>query len=294
MRVLLFGKNGQVGSHLQAVLEPFGEVIAFGRSDVDLSDSGAVAQAVRDARPHVVINAAAYTAVDRAESEPELAEAVNAEAPGAMARAAAASGALLVHYSTDYVFDGRASQPYTEEAPTNPLGAYGRTKLAGERAVTAAGGPHLVFRTAWVYSLHGHNFLKTMLRLGGERDELRIVDDQRGSPTYAGAIADATAAVLRVVDNRGGLPAEHAGVYHMTCSGEVSWCGFAREIFRRAGVSGVHVTPITTADYPTPAARPAYSVLSNAKLQRVFGIELPPWQEALTRCLAGRDLAAQR
>jgi dTDP-4-dehydrorhamnose reductase len=224
--------------------------------------------------------------VDRAESEPALAQRINADAPGAMAAAARKAGALFVHYSTDYVFDGTGDRPYHEDDPTRPLGVYGRTKLAGEEAVRAAGGDHLVFRTAWVYSLHGHNFLNTMLRLGAERDVLRVVDDQVGSPTFAGAIAQATASALARLPALGRTP---SGVYHMTCSGQTSWCGFARRIFEETGAAHVRVDSITTAEYPTPAARPAYSVLSNDRLASVFGVRLPGWEEALGACLAERS-----
>jgi len=286
MKILLLGKNGQLGTHLQRVLPALGGLTALGRAEADLSDPAAVAAVVARSGADVVVNAAAYTAVDRAESEPELAQRVNAEAPGAMAAAAREAGALFVHYSTDYVFDGTGRHPYREDDPTRPLGVYGRTKLAGEQAVCAAGGPHLVFRTAWVYSLHGRNFLNTMLRLGAERSELRVVDDQVGSPTFAGAIADATASVLARI---GQLAAAPSGVYHMTCGGETSWCGFARRIFEETGAANVRVDAITTADYPTPAARPAYSVLSNEKLDSVFGVRLPSWDKALSTCLAERS-----
>jgi dTDP-4-dehydrorhamnose reductase len=286
MKILLLGKNGQLGTHLQRVLPALGELTALGRAEADLSDPAAAAAAVAGSGADVVVNAAAYTAVDRAESEPELAQRVNAEAPGAMAAAARGAGALFVHYSTDYVFDGTGRRPYREDDPTRPLGVYGRTKLAGEQAVRAAGGPHLVFRTAWVYSLHGRNFLNTMLRLGAERSELRVVDDQVGSPTFAGAIADATVSVLARVPQ---LAAAPSGLYHMTCGGETSWCGFARRIFEEAGAAKVRVDAITTADYPTPAARPAYSVLNNEKLESVFGVSLPSWDDALRTCLAERS-----
>jgi len=222
----------------------------------------------------------------QAESEPELAMQINGEAPGVMARSAAAVGAAFLHYSTDYVFDGGATSPYTEKMPTSPLGAYGRSKLAGEQAVAAAGGNFLIFRTAWVYSLHGHNFLKTMLRLAENRTELRVVDDQRGSPTWAGAIASGTRALIDKIGVSGRPAPDQCGVYHMTCAGETTWCGFAQAIMEEADIDTVRVSPISTAEYPTAAARPPYSVLSNDKLERTFGIVLPRWREALADCLA--------
>ncbi len=294
MRILVFGKTGQVGTGLARSLQPLGDVRVLGRAEVDLSDLAAIARLVRAERPDVVVNAAAYTAVDRAESEPELAMTVNGRAPGAMARAAAEIGALLVHYSTDYVFDGSARSPYAEDAPTCPLSVYGRTKLAGEEAVRAAGGNHVILRTSWVYSLRGHNFLKTVLRLARERDELRIVDDQIGSPTCAGALAAGTAALITRVQQQGGLQAEQAGVYQMTCAGATSWYGFAKKILEAAHLGNtVRLVPIKTPEYPTPAVRPAYSVLSNEKLARAFDVRLPDWEEGLHQCLAEGGLAGR-
>lgn len=294
MRILLFGKGGQLGRHLCRLLERVGSLRALGRDEADLAEPARAADWIRRERPDVVINAAAYTAVDRAESEPELAMRINGEAPAAMAHAAAEAGALFIHYSTDYVFDGRTRSPYTEDAPTAPASVYGRTKLAGEEGVRRAGGKWLVFRTAWVYSLVGRNFLKTVLRLAAERRELRIVDDQVGSPTFAGALADATAEVLARLREAGGLDAARSGIYHMTCAGETSWCGFARRIVERAGLDGVTVRPIASSEYPTPAARPAYSVLSCARLRERFGVALPRWEQALDACLAGRDGVGER
>lgn len=292
MRILVFGKTGQVGAGLGRSLQPLGDVRVLGRAEVDLADLAAITRTVRAERPDVIVNAAAYTAVDRAESEPELAMTVNGQAPDAMARAAADIGALLIHYSTDYVFDGSARTPYPEDAPTCPLSVYGRTKLAGEEAVRAAGGTHLILRTSWVYSLHGHNFLKTVLRLARERDELRIVDDQIGSPTCAGALAAGTAALIARVQRQGGLQAGQAGIYQMTCAGATSWYGFAKKILEAAHLDNtVRVVPIKTPEYPTPAARPAYSVLSNEKLARVFDVRLPDWEEGLRQCLAEGGLA---
>ena len=249
----------------------------------DFDDPASLPALVARVAPDVVVNAAAYTAVDRAESEREAAFRANAEAPGALAGACAARGALLVHYSTDYVFDGSAQRPWREDDPTAPLGVYGASKLAGEEAVRGSGARHMVFRTAWVYGLHGHNFMRTMLRLGAERDELRVVADQVGTPTPARLIASATAHVLRA--DRGS-----SGLWHLTATGGTSWHGFAEAIFAGAVERGLlpkapRVLPVTTGDYPTPARRPAYSRLDTARAQADFGLELPCWTEALSGVL---------
>jgi dTDP-4-dehydrorhamnose reductase len=233
--------------------------------------------------PDVVVNAAAYTAVDRAESEPDAAFRANAEAPRSIADACAQRDALLLHYSTDYVFDGRGTLPYREGDPTAPLGIYGASKLAGEQAVRDSGARHLILRTAWVYAAHGKNFLRTMLRLAAERDELRVVADQVGSPTPAALIADVSANVLQ-------RPPPGSGTWHLTATGDTSWCGFAGAIIDGAHARGLvarrpHITPIATADYPTPAARPAYSVLDTTALQHDFDLRLPPWQDGLGQVL---------
>lgn len=285
MRVLVFGRDGQVGHALGERLAARGPV-SVGRERADLSQPGAAARVIGAERPDVIVNAAAYTAVDRAESEPALAARVNAAAPGEMAQAAARAGALLVHYSTDYVFDGSSRRPWRETDPVAPLGVYGRTKLEGERAVAAATDRYLCLRTSWVYSRHGHNFLNTMLRLVGERDELRVVADQVGAPTWAGAIAEGTARLLDLVEAQGGLLDGQAGTFHMCCAGQTSWHGFATRILARTG-SRVPVVPIPTAGFPTPAARPAYSVLDCTRLRETFGITLPAWEQALDDCLAG-------
>lgn len=294
MRLLLVGANGQVGDALRRSLAPLGEVTATtrnGRLDdetsceaLDLADLDAIAPLVARARPDVIVNAAAYTAVDRAEDEVEAAFRINALAPGRLAEAAVACGASLVHYSTDYVFDGRGSRPYRDDDTTAPLGVYGRSKLDGELAITASGARHLILRTAWVYGLHGHNFLRTMLRVGAERDELRVVADQHGCPTPAWLIADVTAAVLRK-----GIAA--SGIRHLVASGETTWHGFAGAIFDEASERGLiarrpTVTPIATADYPTRAVRPAYSVLDTTRLRDEYALELPHWRDALARTLA--------
>ncbi|MET3931214.1 dTDP-4-dehydrorhamnose reductase [Lysobacter sp. OAE881] len=294
MKLLLVGANGQVGDALRRSLAPLGEVIATtrnGRLDdetsceaLDLGDLDAIASLVARVHPDVIVNAAAYTAVDRAEDDVEAAFRINALAPGRLAEAAVACGASLVHYSTDYVFDGRGSRPYRDDDTTDPLGVYGRSKLDGELAITGSGARHLILRTAWVYGLHGHNFLRTMLRVGAERDELRVVADQRGCPTPAWLIADVTAAVLRK-----GIA--ESGIRHLVASGETTWHGFAEAIFDEASERGLiarrpTVIPIATADYPTRAVRPAYSVLDTTRLRDEYALELPHWRDALARTLA--------
>ena len=286
MKILLLGNRGQLGTTLQPLLEQFGDVEAYDHDGIDLADAETTRQRILEIAPRLIINTAAYTAVDKAESEPEMAEKVNAIAPAVVAECAAQLDAGLIHYSTDYVFDGSASQPYKEEDPASPQSVYGRTKLAGEEAVLASGADALILRTAWVYSLHGHNFLKTMLRLAAERDELTIVGDQYGSPTSTQALSDATVELVKYFVRHNGFPSEVQGVYHMTCEGETSWAGFARAIIAASEHADTRVTDITTAGYPTPAARPAYSVLSGDKLDKKFGIRMPNWEDALQRCMA--------
>ncbi len=284
MKILLFGRDGQLGHYLKTDLQPLGELVACARGEIDLADTERVSSFVLTQRPDIIVNAAAYTAVDQAESDEVTAFSVNADAPAAMATAARQINALFVHFSTDYVFDGRAHSPYTETAPTHALGVYGRSKLAGEEAIRAVAPAHLILRTAWLYSSHGKNFFKTMLRLAGERDELRIVGDQIGSPTYAALVSAATAQALAQITRKGDAE-RYSGTYHLTCAGAVSWHGFAREIVALAGKTRVSVHEIGTADYPTPAARPAYSVLDNGKFAAAFGIRLPPWEAALRQCM---------
>jgi dTDP-4-dehydrorhamnose reductase len=271
LRILLTGGNGQVGWELRKTLAPLGEIAAPGRAVLDLRDAKRIRETLRDTNPDVIVNAAAYTAVDKAESERDAASAVNAVAPGILAEEAKKSGALLVHYSTDYVFDGEKPAPYVEEDEPNPLNVYGASKLAGERAIAASGCRHLILRTSWVYGPRGSNFMLTMLRLARERPELRVVDDQVGAPTSSLAIARATAQVLR--------PGAH-GLYHLAAAGQTSWCGFARAILKRAGIA-TPVTAIRTADYPTPARRPRNSRLNCARLRADFGLALAPWEEQL-------------
>jgi dTDP-4-dehydrorhamnose reductase len=289
---LLAGPSGQVGWELQRSLAPLGEVIALDRSRLDLSQPDLLRETVRAIAPDAIVNAAAYTAVDRAESEPELARAINAIAPGVLAEEAQRLDAILVHYSTDYVFDGTKSEPYVETDPTNPLNVYGRTKLEGERAIGASGCRHLTLRTSWVYGARGSNFLLTMLRLARERrTALRIVDDQIGAPTWARDIAQATAALLA----RPALAARGAeGLYHLTASGSTSWYGFAQAIFgspemARLGVVAPAIEAIPTSAYPTPARRPANSRLDCGQLFSRAGVRLAAWDNPLARCLAEVD-----
>jgi dTDP-4-dehydrorhamnose reductase len=284
MRILLFGSNGQVGTAFRGLgSRTEDHLIAVGREQCDLSDVSAVRRTVRQAEPDAIVNAAAYTAVDRAETDRDLCFAINAEAPAAMAEEAAAGGATLLHYSTDYVFDGSKAAPWQEDDPTGPLNVYGASKLAGEQRIAATGARYAIFRTSWVYSNHGSNFLKSMMRLGAERPELRIVDDQRGAPTSAKAIAEATMRILS------GGPAFPTGIYHMTAGGATTWCGFARAIFAGSGLTPQpKVSAIASSEYPTPAGRPMNSVLSNDKFQRTFGFRLPDWEKQLEQVLAER------
>lgn len=289
-RILIVGAAGQVGVELQRSFAGEGEMVLRDRDTVDLADPSQVRGMVRDASPDVILNVAAYTAVDRAESEPEVAMAVNALAPGILAEEALRTGALLVHYSTDYVFDGSKRSPWVETDEPNPLSTYGAGKLAGEQAVQAVGGKYLIFRTSWVYGPHGNNFLLTMLRLGRDRESLNIVDDQIGGPTTSIALANATHSIVNsVLVGQFASVQDWAGLYHMTCPGAVSWCGFARAIFTRAQslLDGKKpaVNSIPTSAYPTPARRPLYSVLSNEKLSERFGVRLAPWESALDEVL---------
>jgi len=290
MKGLVFGANGQVGRCLVRRLPALASVEFLDRRQADLSRPETVRRALAACRPDVVINAAAYTAVDRAESEPELANTVNAEAPAVMAESCARSGAWLIHYSTDYVFDGAASEPYSEDDPVAPINVYGRTKLAGEQAIRAAHERHLILRTSWVYSNSGANFLNTMLRLAGERDTLRIVADQVGGPTWGGAIAEATGRLVQQLASGQHEARDIAGVYHMTCAGRASWHELARRIFELSGqLERLRIEPIESRDFPTPAARPPFSVLCNDKLERVFGERLDHWDDALQKCLSERN-----
>lgn len=299
-KMLLVGKNGQVGWELQRTLATLGEVVAVDRQGMDLANPDSIRAVIRDTRPDLIVNAAAYTAVDKAESEPDLAMAINGIAPGIMAEEAKRLGAAMIHYSTDYVFDGSKTSPYTEEDTPNPLSVYGKTKLAGERAILAAGIPHLIFRTSWVYGLRGRNFLLTILRLAKERDELKIVADQIGAPTWSRMIAEATAQILAQsilpLAPHPSLLTQYGGVYNLTAAGRTSWYGFAKAILDSMSTQGAppssliphpspNLIPIATPEYPLPAPRPLYSMLSSDKLNRSFGVALPAWDASLTLCM---------
>jgi len=293
VKILLLGCDGQVGWELQRSLQPLGEVVALDfqsrELSADFSRPDSLIDTVAAVRPDLIVNAAAHTAVDKAESEPDLAQAINADAPGVLARAAAASGAWLVHYSTDYVFDGSGDQPRVEDAPTGPLSVYGRTKLDGERQIRASGCRHLILRTSWVYAARGGNFAKTMLRLAGTKTELNVIDDQVGAPTGADLLADLTALMARAAAAR----PELSGTYHAVAAGATSWHGYAKLVIETARERGVPLTlpadalrPIPTSAYPTPAARPLNSRLDTRKLCDVFGVHLPDWELGVRRMLA--------
>jgi dTDP-4-dehydrorhamnose reductase len=300
-RILLIGKTGQIGRELQPLLPQLGELSAPDREQLDLLEPAGIRRAIREVRPHLIVNAAAYTAVDQAETDKARAHAINAEAPALMAAEARAVGAALLHYSTDYVFDGLKMSPYDESDPPNPLNGYGRSKLEGEQAIRNSGVPHLIFRTAWVYGTRGRNFLLAILRLATQRTELRVVSDQLGAPTWSRAVATATSAILAKLFESGSDLAslvKASGTYHMTAAGETSWCDFAKAILEEsaamppgipwvaAATSGQQlmarsVIPISTREYPTLAVRPGYSVLSNARLARTFNCQLPDWRTQL-------------
>lgn len=291
-KILLIGKEGHVGGQLSALLQPLGKLVTFGEDDLDLTQADRIRETLREVRPQVIVNAAAYTAVDKAEEEAELAQAVNATAPAILAEEAKRQGAALVHFSTDYVFDGNKPGPYTEEDAPNPLSVYGRTKLAGDEAIQSAGPPHLIFRTGWVYGLQGKNFLLTIQRLAKERDELKIVDDQVGSPTWCRTIAQITANVLSQVlpeHSPGDLSRfeQASGLYNLVCTGQTSWFGFAKAIVEASPTTrDTKLIPIPTSEYPTAARRPANSVLATEKLRSAFGITPPAWDITLNYCLS--------
>ncbi|WP_375594475.1 dTDP-4-dehydrorhamnose reductase [Algihabitans albus] len=293
MRILLFGPTGQVGWELQRALAPLGQLVACGRDSVDLADRTSLAAAIARHQPDVLVNAAAYTQVDRAESDPASAERINAAAVGEMADAMAARGGWFLHYSTDYVFDGTKAGVYREDDPAAPLGVYGASKRAGEVAAAAAGGRHLVLRTSWVYAARGQNFVRTMLRLAKERQSLRVVADQTGSPTSAELIADVTAHALKRVLDDGTESDRMSGLYHLTADGHTTWHGLASRVIGQADNAGAqlscraeNVEPIGTSDYPTPAQRPANSRLDTTRLRETFGITLPDWRYHVDRTVA--------
>lgn len=292
MKILLLGCDGQVGWELQRALQPLGEVVALDfqsrELSADFSRPDSLVATVAAVKPDLIVNSAAHTAVDKAESEPALAQAINADAPGVLARAAAASGAWLAHYSTDYIFDGSGDQPRAEDAATNPLSVYGRTKLDGERQIRASGCKHLILRTSWVYAARGGNFAKTMLRLARERERLTVIDDQYGAPTGADLLADVSAHALRTVLAGGGA----TGTYHVAAAGETSWNGYARFVVGKAQQAGENikvgpgeVDPVPTSAFPTPARRPNNSRLDTNRFRSSFGLVLPPWQQGVARML---------
>lgn len=289
--ILLTGANGQVGWELQRSLAPFGRIVATDLEQLDLSQPDAIRQFVRTCQPDIIVNPAAYTAVDKAESESELATAVNGTAAAVFAEEAKMRGAALIHYSTDYVFDGSKPSAYTEDDAPNPQSVYGKTKLAGERAVLAAGGKHIILRTSWVYGVHGANFIKTILRLAKDRSELRIVADQFGAPTGARLLANSTAQILRQWQ-QSDFDEGKSGLYHLTAGGRTSWHQYAEEIVRLARQydeslkqKSLTIHPIATHEYPLPAKRPTNSELSTDKIKREFGLSLPAWQDDLADCV---------
>jgi dTDP-4-dehydrorhamnose reductase len=287
LKILLTGKTGQVGYELERSLQGLGEIIAIDRSQMDLADLNQVRGIIRTVKPQLIINPAAYTAVDKAESEPDLAMRINCEAPAVMAEEAGRLGAAMIHYSTDYVFDGTKTSPYTEGDIASPINTYGRTKLAGERAIQAAGIPHLILRTSWVYGIRGNNFLRTVLRLAQERDELRIVSDQHGAPTWCRTVADTTAYIVAQsirMQHASDWWQRHSGIYHLAARGQTTWYGFAKAILEHSSLAKIPVvTPITTECYPLPAKRPRYSVMSCGRLNSAF-CDLPEWDRALELC----------
>lgn len=284
--VLIIGQNGQVSTYLQRALKGEYKVVVAGRAELDLSLPSQVQASLQRLNPSVIINPAAYTAVDLAEEESELAYLINRDSVAQLAAYCKNTDTPLVHFSTDYVFDGQSKIAYTEIDSPAPNGVYGASKLAGESAIIASGARAIILRTSWVYSNHGKNFYKTMLTLAESRDELSVVADQIGAPTYAGSIAQACQQLLDIILRQGGIPPEQSGVYHFSCAGETSWANFAKAIFAQNKINKMVVHPISTDQYPTPAKRPAYSVLDGGKLQATFGITLPTWQKALSDCVA--------
>ena len=312
--ILLTGKNGQIGAELLRFLPQLGEVVALDREHLDLSKPDDISRAIREVQPQLIVNAAAYTAVDQAETDETMAQAVNGEAPGVMANEAKKIGAALVHYSTDYVFDGSKKIPYDETDAANPINVYGKTKFAGEQAIRRSGVPHLIFRTAWVYTTRGRNFLLTILRLATEREELRVVSDQVGAPTCASDVAAATAKILtRMLGRNDGafVLSEVSGTYHLSAAGQTTWYEFAENILEKAEVNShsldwlaaatrgrqliAHrVIPISTDELGSLTPRPAYSILSNSRLNQTFGVALPDWHSQLQRCFVSESIVGNR
>jgi dTDP-4-dehydrorhamnose reductase len=297
LNIIVVGRNGQLAWELRRCLPVLGTVTAIGRPGIDLAEPDSIRRAIREYEPDVIVNAAAYTAVDQAEADTELAFRVNADAPALMAEEAKRARALFVTYSTDYVFDGRKESPYTELDPPNPLNTYAASKLAGDRAVEDVGGAYLILRTSWVYGPRGKNFLRTIMKLAVEREELRIVDDQVGAPTSSEDIAQATGQMIRQLAGQSRLQAlgDRRGIYNLTSQGSVSWCGFARAIVEEMGRRGVKekrlakVVPISTRDYPIAAARPKNSMLSNEKISRTFGVVMPEWKVSLAKVVEATE-----
>ena len=289
MKILLTGKTGQIGKELNNIVGDLGNLITVDKEQLDLSKPNSIEPVILDIKPDIIINPAAYTAVDKAEEEADLAMTVNAIAPGLLAKAAKKVGAGLIHYSTDYVFDGYSGIPYKEEDPPNPLNVYGQTKLEGEKAVAKAGIPSLIIRTGWVYSLHGKNFLRTIKKLAEEKDIIQVIDDQIGAPTWARSVALKTHQILKQCSNKKWLETKDpslSGIFHLTCQGKTSWHGFAREILNMSNTSqNIKLIAIPTSDYPAPAVRPPNSLLNNEKIHKVFGIDMPHWEEALKDCM---------
>lgn len=312
--ILLTGKNGQVGGELLPFLPQLGKVVALGRDQLDLSKPDDISRTIREVRPQLIVNTAAYTAVDQAEADLAMAHAINAEAPRLMAEEARKIGAVLVHYSTDYVFDGAKRAPYDEADSANPMNVYGKTKFAGEHAIRTSGVAHLIFRTAWVYATRGRNFLLTILRLATEREELRIVSDQVGAPTCASDVAAATSKILTGICERNHgefVFSEVSGTYHMSAAGQTTWYDFAKTVLEKAGATSQglvwlakathgrqliarRVVPISTEEFRSPTQRPVYSVLSNSRLIQTFGVALPDWHTQLQRCFVSDSIAANR
>ena len=288
MKILLIGKNGQIGGELNKLLGGLGTLVAFTREQLDFSKPNSIEPVILDTRPDIIINAAAYTAVDKAEEEPELAMTINGIVPGILAKTAKILGAGLIHYSTDYVFDGHSNTAYKEENSPCPLSSYGKSKLAGEKAIGEVMIPYLILRTGWVYSLHGKNFLRTIKKLAEEKDIIQVIDDQIGAPTWARSVALKTHQILKQCLQQNWLKKNSpylSGIFHLTCQGKTSWHGFAKEILSLSGMESTTLIPIPTSDYPTPAIRPLFSLLCNDKIKNTFNIQLPHWQEALKNCL---------